>query len=85
MNKHSKIFIAGASGMVGSALVRRLRIGGYTHLLTPTRAELKLNDQAAVAAFFACERPEYVFLRRRRLGGFTPTTLIRRSSSTTTW
>jgi len=69
MNKHSKIFIAGASGMVGSALVRRLRIGGYTHLLTPTRAELKLNDQAAVAAFFACERPEYVFLAAAKVGG----------------
>jgi len=69
MNKNSKIIVAGASGMVGSALVRRLRIGGYTNLLSPSRAQLDLTDQAAVAAFFAHEHPEYVFLAAAKVGG----------------
>jgi len=85
MNKHSKIFIAGANGLVGSAIVRRLRAGGYTNLLTPAIAQLDLTDQAAVAAFFARERPEYLFLAAAKVGGFTPTILIRQSSSMTTW
>jgi GDP-L-fucose synthase len=69
MEKHSKIFVAGASGMVGSALVRRLRAGGYDHLLTPASDELDLTDQAAVQTFFAGARPEYVFLAAAKVGG----------------
>lgn len=69
MNKTSRIFVAGAAGLAGSAIVRRLRAGGYTHLLTPDRAALDLVDQGQVAAFFARERPEYVFLAAAKVGG----------------
>ena len=69
MDKTSKIYVAGHRGLVGSALIRRLTANGYTNLLTRTRAELDLTDQAAVRAFFAAERPEYVFLAAARVGG----------------
>ena len=69
MKKNAQIFVAGAGGMVGSALVRRLRSGGYRHLLTPGRMELDLTDQAAVAAFFRQEKPAYVFLAAAKVGG----------------
>jgi len=54
---------------VGSALVRRLRASGYNHLVLRTRRELDLTDSAAVERFFACERPDYVFLAAARVGG----------------
>jgi len=69
MNKQAKIFIAGAGGLVGSALVQRLRAGGYANLLTPPRATLDLADQRQVAEFFAREQPDYVFLAAARVGG----------------
>jgi len=69
MNKNSKIFVAGSNGLVGSALVRRLKSGGYTNLLTPEINELDLTDQQAVADFFAREQPEYVFLAAAKVGG----------------
>ena len=69
MNKGVKIFVAGSNGLVGSAIVRRLRSGGYLNLLTPEIDEIDLTDQKAVAAFFAAERPEYVFLAAAMVGG----------------
>ena len=69
MNKSSKIFIAGASGLVGSAIVRRLRSNGYTNLITPKSTALDLTDQRAVASFFQTEKPEYVFLAAAKVGG----------------
>jgi GDP-L-fucose synthase len=69
MNKNSKIFVAGSNGLVGSAIVRRLMAGGYTNLLTPEIDEIDLTDQRAVAAFFATEQPEYVFLAAAKVGG----------------
>jgi GDP-L-fucose synthase len=69
MTKESKIFIAGSNGLVGSAIVRRLQSGGYTNLLTPEIDEIDLTDQEAVAAFFAAEKPEYVFLAAAMVGG----------------
>lgn len=69
MNKNSKIFVAGSNGLVGSAIVRRLKAGGYTNLLTPEIDEIDLTDQRAVAAFFAAEQPEYVFLAAAKVGG----------------
>ena len=69
MDKYSKIFVAGSNGLVGSALVRRLRRGGYTNLLTPEINELDLTDQRAVAGFFAAEKPEYVILAAAKVGG----------------
>ena len=69
MNKNSKIFVAGSNGLVGSAIVRRLKAGGYTNLLTPEIDEIDLTDQRAVASFFAAEVPEYVFLAAAKVGG----------------
>ena len=69
MEKESKIYVAGHRGMVGSAIVRALRRQGYMNLLTRTHAELDLTRQADVEAFFAAERPEYVFLAAAKVGG----------------
>ena len=69
MNKDSKIYIAGHRGMVGSAIVRDLQRQGYTNLITRTHAELDLCRQADVEAFFATEKPEYVFLAAAKVGG----------------
>ena len=69
MNKSAKIYIAGHRGLVGSAIVRRLREQGFDNLLLRTSAELDLREQAAVREFFASERPDYVFLAAARVGG----------------
>lgn len=69
MHKSAKIFIAGAQGLVGSALVRRLTAEGYTNLLTPAREDLDLTEQRAVADFFASQTPEYVLLAAAKVGG----------------
>ena len=69
MNKNSKIYVAGHRGMVGSAIVRELHRQGYTHIITRTHAELDLCRQEAVEAFFAAEKPEYVFLAAAKVGG----------------
>ena len=69
MNKNSKIYVAGHRGMVGSAIVRELQRQGYTNLITRTHAELDLCRQADVEAFFAQEKPEYVFLAAAKVGG----------------
>lgn len=69
MNHSARIFIAGHRGLVGSAIVRNLRNAGYDSIITRTRAQLDLTDQQAVAAFFAAEKPEYVFLAAAKVGG----------------
>lgn len=69
MDSTSRIYVAGHRGLVGSAIVRRLEAGGYTNLITRTRAEVDLTNQAAVNAFFEAERPEYVFLAAAKVGG----------------
>ncbi len=69
MQSDSRIFVAGGSGMVGSAILRRLQAGGHTHLLAPSSSELDLTDQSAVRRFFHAERPEYVFLAAAVVGG----------------
>lgn len=69
MSKDARIYVAGHRGMVGSALMRRLRAEGYTNLITRTSRELDLRDQGAVRGFFAAERPEYVFLAAAKVGG----------------
>jgi GDP-L-fucose synthase len=65
----SRIYIAGHTGLVGSALVARLRASGYRNLILRTRRELDLTNQAAVERFFSETRPEYVFLAAARVGG----------------
>jgi len=69
MEANAKIYIAGHRGLVGSALMRNLRDKGYTSFLTRTHAELDLTSQAAVEAFFAEEKPDYVFLAAAKVGG----------------
>jgi GDP-L-fucose synthase len=69
MTKDSLICVAGHRGLVGSAVLRRLRAEGYTRLLTRTRAQLDLTSQAAVERFFKRARPEYVFLCAAKVGG----------------
>ena len=69
MLKDSKIYVAGHRGLVGSAIMRYLTAQGYTNIVTRTHSELDLLDQTAVNAFFAQERPEYVFLAAAKVGG----------------
>jgi GDP-L-fucose synthase len=64
-----RIFVAGHRGLVGSAIVRVLQAQGLTNLVTRTRAELELTDQAQVRAFFAAERIDQVYLAAARVGG----------------
>lgn len=74
---HSKIFVTGHRGMVGSALVRRLQAGGYTQVITRSRAELDLLDQRAVLAFLEQERPDYLFIAAAKVGGINANNLYR--------
>jgi len=69
MEKHAKIYVAGHRGLVGSAIMRTLEAQGYCNFVVRTHAELDLTDQAATVAFFAHEKPEYVFLAAARVGG----------------
>ena len=69
MNLTSRIFVAGHRGLVGSAVLRRLREEGFTSILTATRDQLDLRDQAAVNYWFRANRPEYVFLVAGTVGG----------------
>jgi GDP-L-fucose synthase len=65
----TKIYVAGHSGLVGSAIVRTLQEKGYDNTVAQTHAELDLTDQVATETFFAREQPEYVFLAAAKVGG----------------
>jgi GDP-L-fucose synthase len=69
MNKNSKIYVAGHSGLVGSAIVRCLSSLGYENIIVKSSAELDLTNQQAVDDFFNQESPEYVFLAAAKVGG----------------
>ncbi len=69
MNKNSKIYIAGHTGLVGNAIYNNLRVKGYSSLLTRTHEELDLTDCSKVSEFFKEEKPEYVFLAAAKVGG----------------
>lgn len=69
MNNNSKIFVAGANGMVGSAIIRELKKNGFNNLLTPSSKELDLRNQVDVSNFFETNKPEYVFLVAAKVGG----------------
>ena len=69
MQTDARVYVAGHRGLVGSAIVRNLQAKGYGRLLLRTHAELDLTDAARVDAFFASERPQYVFLAAAKVGG----------------
>ncbi|MBQ0929174.1 GDP-L-fucose synthase family protein [Ideonella alba] len=68
-DKTAPILVAGARGMVGSALVRRLQAGGYANILAPGRAELDLMDTPAVHSYLAQHQPAYMFIAAAKVGG----------------
>jgi len=69
MEKDSRIFVAGHKGMVGSAIVRKLKSLGYTNIITADRNRVNLINQFLVQSFFADEQPEYVFMAAAKVGG----------------
>lgn len=69
MDKQSKIYIAGHRGLVGSAILRKLKSLGYSNLIFKSRDELDLQDKKGVEGFFELNRPEYVFLAAAKVGG----------------
>jgi GDP-L-fucose synthase len=69
MEKTAKIFVAGANGMVGSAIVRELKSKGFLNIITTSSKELDLRNQNSVAEFFSKNKPEYVFLVAAKVGG----------------
>jgi len=69
MEKHSKIFVAGHKGLVGSAIVRALRKAGFENVLERDRHQVDLESTASVDAFFAAEKPEFVFMAAAKVGG----------------
>jgi GDP-L-fucose synthase len=74
MDKNAKIYIAGHTGLVGSAITRSLIGRGYSNLITMTRQELDLLDAQAVADFLKKEKPEYIFLAAAKVGGIMANT-----------
>jgi GDP-L-fucose synthase len=77
MKQSAKIFVAGHRGMVGSALVRRLKRGGFKNIVCRTRAELDLLDQHAVHDFLAHEKVDYIFFAAAKVGGIQANNLYR--------
>ena len=69
MNKNSKIYVAGHTGLVGSSIMRRLKKQGYDNIITRDFQELNLIDYSAVSNFFQKEKPEYVFIAAAKVGG----------------
>ncbi len=77
MRRDSKIFIAGHTGLVGSAITKILTGKGYSELILKQYEELNLTDQNAVDEFFAKERPEYVFIAAAKVGGIIANNTLR--------
>lgn len=69
MNKNDRIYVAGHTGMVGSAIIRVLKKQGFSNIITKTHKELDLTNQALVKDFFSKERPDYVFIAAAKVGG----------------
>jgi GDP-L-fucose synthase len=69
MDKKSKIYVAGHSGMVGSAIVKNIKDKGYTNIIGKTLKELNLMRQDEVESFFEVEKPDYVYLAAAKVGG----------------
>ncbi|WP_316844700.1 GDP-L-fucose synthase [Pedobacter psychrodurus] len=77
MKQNAKIYVAGHNGMVGSAIVRKLKTEGYENLVTRSSKQLDLRNEAAVKDFFQSEKPEYVFLAAAKVGGIMANNVYR--------
>jgi len=77
MRKDVKVFVSGHRGLVGSAIVRRLKAGGYHNVITRARQELDLLDQRAVNTFLEAEKPDYIFAAAAKVGGIQANNLYR--------
>ena len=77
MEKSAKIYVAGHNGMVGSAIVRKLKQEGFDNIITRNSKELDLRNQNAVNEFFATEKPDYVFLAAAKVGGIMANNIYR--------
>ncbi len=77
MEKHAKIYVAGHRGMVGSAIIRRLKAEGYHNFVFRVSSELDLRNQDAVKSFFETEKPDYVFLAAAKVGGIHANNIYR--------
>ncbi len=77
MNVTDKIYVAGHRGMVGSAIIRKLRKEGYENIITRTSKALDLRNQSAVAEFFETEKPDHVFLAAAKVGGILANNIYR--------
>lgn len=77
MDRSARIYVAGHRGMVGSALVRRLERGGYANVLTRTRGDLDLLNQAHVEEFLKQEQPDFIFLAAAKVGGIQANNVFR--------
>ncbi len=77
MEKSAKIYVAGHNGMVGSAIVRKLKAEGFNSIITRSSKELDLRDQRTVSEFFATEKPDYVFLAAAKVGGILANNIYR--------
>lgn len=69
MNKDSKIYIAGHTGLIGAEILKKLRQDGFSNIICKTHKELDLLNQEAVKHFFEKEKPEYVFFCAAKVGG----------------
>ena len=69
LSKNSLIFVAGHNGLVGSAIVRKLKLKGYKKILTVNKSKLNLKNQTKVLAFFKKHKPQFVFISAAKVGG----------------
>src|SRR4051812_43030967 len=77
MEKQAKIYVAGHRGMVGSAIIRKLKAEGYNNIVVRKSNELDLRNQVAVNEFFEQEKPEYIFLAAAKVGGIQANNIYR--------
>ena len=70
ISKNSKIFVAGHKGLVGSAIVRKLKEKGYLNILTENKSKLDLTDQKKVYNFLKKNKPKFIFIAAAKLAGF---------------
>lgn len=77
MDHNSKIYVAGHRGMVGSAIVRKLKAEGYQNIIFRSSSEMDLRNQEVVYRFFESEKPEYVFLAAAKVGGIHANNIYR--------